>query len=95
MMTVLKVCVCRLLEINGEDISNSTTKQVVSLLKNLNEPMQFIILRHGTQEDKHKDETDNGSDDMIERIQKLNATLNEQIDKQMAETEHWRSQYEQ
>ncbi|XP_065892529.1 uncharacterized protein [Dysidea avara] len=84
----------RLLEINGEDISNSTTKQVVSLLKNLNEPMQFVILRHGAQ-DKHNDETDIGSDDMIERLQKLNATLTEQVDKQMAETEHWRSQYEQ
>ena len=92
--SVCYTCQCRLLEINGEDISNSTTKQVASLLKNLNEPMQFVILRHGAQ-DKHNNKTDNGSDDMIERIQKLNATLTEQVDKQMAETEHWRSQYEQ
>ena len=85
---------CRLLEINGEDISNSTTKQVVSLLKNLTEPMQFVIMRQGVQ-DKHNNVKDDGNDDMIERLKKLNTTLTEQVDKQMAETQHWRSQYEQ
>lgn len=83
----------RLLEINGEDISNCSTKQVVSLLKNLHEPMHFVLLRigpYGTQDD-----TDAVDEDMVDRLQKLNATLTEQVENQMSETHYWRDQFEQ
>ena len=82
----------RLLEINGEDISNSNTKQVVSLLKNLHESMQFVLLRPGPY--SAVDDTDAVDGGMVERLQKLNATLTEQVEKQMTETQHWRNQYE-
>ena len=82
-----------MLEINGEDISTSNTKQVVSLLKNLHEPMQFVLLRLGPY--NAHDETDAVDEDMVKRLQKLNATLREQVEKQMSETQYWREQYEQ
>lgn len=83
----------RLLEINGEDVSNSTAKQVVSLLKNLHEPMQFVILRIGAY--STQDETDAIDENTVTRLQKLKTTLTEQVEKQMAETQYWRDQYEQ
>lgn len=83
----------RLLEINGEDISNSSTKQVVSLLKNLHEPMHFVLLRIGPY--STQDDTDAVDEDMVDRLQKLNATLTEQVENQMSETHYWRDQFEQ
>ena len=50
--------------------------------------MQFVLLRLGQ-------DNSNADEDMVERLQKLNATLTEQVEKQMSETQHWRSQYEQ
>lgn len=85
-----------MLEINGQDISNSTTKEVVSLLKNLQEPKQFVLLRIGPFNTQDiQDGTDTADEGTLERLQRLNATLNEQIEMQMSETQHWRDQYEQ
>ena len=83
----------RLLEINGEDISNSNTKQVVSLLKNLHESMQFVLLRAGPC--SVLEETDATNESTVKRLQELNATLTKQVEKQMSETQYWRNQYEQ
>lgn len=81
------------MEINGEDISNSSTKQVVSLLKNLRESMQFVLLRPGPY--GTLDDTDATNEDMVKRLEDLKATLTKQVEKQMSETKYWRSQYEQ
>ena len=83
----------RLLEINGEDISNSNIKQIMSLLKNRNEPMQFVLLRLGPH--SSRDETDAIDENMLQRLHDLNASLKEQVKKQMSETQYWRNQYEQ
>ena len=83
----------RLLEINGEDISNSNIKQVMSLLKNRNEPMQFVLLRLGPY--SSQDESDAIDENMLQRLHDLNASLKEQVKKQMSETQYWRNEYEQ
>ena len=83
----------RLLEINGEDISNSNIRQIMSLLKNRNESMQFVLLRLGPH--SSRDETDAIDENMLQRLHDLNASLKEQVKKQMSETQYWRNQYEQ
>ena len=55
--------------------------------------MQFVLLRLGPY--NIQDENSAADEGTIERLQKLNATLTEQVEKQMSETQHWRSQYEQ
>lgn len=55
--------------------------------------MQFVLLRLGPY--NTQDDTDAVSEGMLERLHQLNATLKEEVKKQMLETQHWRNQYEQ
>ena len=84
-----------MLEINGEDISNSSTKQVVSLLKNLRESMQFVLLRPGPYSELDDTDASATNEGMVKRLEDLKATLTKQVEKQMSETKYWRNQYEQ